>query len=55
MKRNISIALVILVAVVAWVLARPQTDDLMTPKPATAFEQAVAAGKPTFIMFTSDT
>ena len=56
MKRSVSIVLVLLVAVVAWVLARPSgSDDLKTPLPFTAFQRAIAEGRPVFVMITADT
>lgn len=54
-KRNVSILLVLIVAVGAWVFARPNASDLKTTQPQTLFEQALADHKPVFIMFTSDT
>lgn len=55
-KRSVSIVLVLLVAVVAWVLARPSgDDDLKTPLPFTAFQRAIAESRPVFIMITADT
>jgi len=56
MKRSLSIVLVLLVAVAAWVLARPSSgDDLKTPLPFTAFQRATGASRPVFIMVTADT
>jgi len=55
-KRSVSIVLVLLVAVAAWVLARPGGgDDLKTPLPFTAFQRATAEGRPVFVMITADT
>ena len=53
-KRNISIVLVLLMAVVAWAVARPSAGDIKTAKPFTVYEAARAQQKPIFIMFTSD-
>lgn len=53
-KRSVSIILVILVAAVAWYMARPANTDIKTDKPYTLFEEARAQNKPVFIMFTSD-
>ncbi|MBT9154789.1 MAG: hypothetical protein DDT37_00380 [Firmicutes bacterium] len=56
MKRSVSLLLVLLVAVVAWFLARPGGgDDLKTAMPFTEFQQATAERVPVFVMFTSDT
>ncbi len=56
MKRSVSLLLILLVGVVAWVLARPSGgDDLKSLAPLTAFEQARAQQSPVFVMFTSDT
>mgnify|MGYP004703637599 CR=1 FL=1 len=54
-KRNVSIVLVLVVAVAAWVFARPNAGNLKTAQPQTMYEQALADHKPIFIMFTSDT
>ncbi len=55
-KRSVSLLLVLLVAVVAWFLARPGGgDDLKTAMPFTEFQQATAERVPVFVMFTSDT
>ncbi|KAF0195236.1 MAG: hypothetical protein FD169_1483 [Bacillota bacterium] len=53
-KRNVSIVLVLIVAVAAWVLAHPSTGDIKTAKPFAVYEAARAQQKPIFIMFTSD-
>ena len=56
MKRSVSLVLILLVAAVAWFLARPGGgDDLKTPQPFTAFQRAIAESRPVFVMITADT